>query len=323
MQFGNIFVDIEVEGESIINTINKDTGLFCAIIETAGASLPYAYIKFTTFSERMMNLIQLGNTIKVTIGNDSTNKDTFTLDILPPQPNKDSFDTGWIVEVAGFIGNKSFMINHRNKPYKGNSLIVTKDILKEELGNINIINDFDTVQEEQVTWMRTNKTASHFLAEVLTHANMQPSFPLFSFDKYLNFYIRDVYKSVKEKPKYKFVARKAKEKDEIPYHNNFNPTNYKQAYNLYSGYDKISEIQDINSGTMRIVVNSQSPIISSSNIAEEDLNNLLNLVSTNDLQSSNVHKTYNESFLYNTNKLLSLSIPQIHMIWIFTKSTKK
>jgi len=307
MQIGeNLYIDIEVEGMNVTNFINVGDMLDCKIIETAGASLPYVFVRFITFDEKIANSFQLDNKIKLSIGNSSADKDTFEISLLPTQPGKEASGNGWLVEFAGFIGNIEYMINQKSKSYLGNSMLVINQVIKEELGDgVKVINDFTEVNEQQVNWMRNNRAANEFIAEVITHADVRPSFPLFSFDKYGTFYIRDLNKMVKEGPKYTFTSSQAKKTSEYQYYNNFNPENYKQNYNLYSGYNKVTEICNATTGLPNQVMDTNVSILGASSIAEEQYSG--NIIQMNDIQSANVHKTYYEAFVHNTNRLMSLS----------------
>ena len=316
MQIGrNLFIDIEVDGMNLTNFLKVGDLLDCKIVETAGASLPYAYVKFLTFDEKVMNSIQLGNKVKLSIGNSSSDKDTFELNLIPSQPNKEGSGNGWVVEFAGFMGNLNYMVNQISKSYLGNSMLVVNQVIKETLGDgVKVFNDFTEVRENQVYWMRNNKTASSFVAHVLTHADVRPSFPLFTFDKYGNFYIKDINKMLREGPKYIFSSASSTKTNQYQYFNNFNPDNYKQLYNIYSGYNKITEISNASSGIPNVVVDENVPILAASSEAEESYAG--NVVQMNDIQSDNVHKTYHEAFVYNTNKLMALSSLMGHVIFL-------
>ena len=74
MQIGdNLYIDIEVNGMNITNFLDVGDMQECKIVETAGASLPFAYVKFITFNEKVMNSFQLGNEVTLSIGNNSSN----------------------------------------------------------------------------------------------------------------------------------------------------------------------------------------------------------------------------------------------------------
>jgi len=305
----NIYVNIDVNGMDITNFLNFSDVMDLRLMETAGASLPYFYMSFITTDETVCNSVQLGNQLKVIIGNTEKDADTFEIDMIPTQPVKDPSNTGWLVELAGFIGNKSYMIDQISKSYLGNSFLVADKAIKEYLspnskGNY-VKTNFNHTNENQVWWRRNNKTACYFVADTLLHADVSPSFPVFSFDKYKNFYISDLSKLIKEGPVYTFSEVESTETNVIQYSSNFNVESFQEEYNLYSGYNKITEIYDTNSGLSKSIVDINAPILSSSAIAEESYSG--NIVQMNEIQSTNVHKTYSSAFTYNTNKLMALS----------------
>ena len=314
MQIGNsIYFDIEVMGMDIENFLTYADILDFILVETAGASLPYIYIKMIIRDEKIKNSFLLNNQLKVSIGENSTNADSFIVDVHNVHSNSDASDIGWLVEVSGFIGNRDYMVEQRTKAYTGNSLFVINDVMKEYFGKVGsgsavfpyISSDFSSTNENQVIWRQNNTTASYFVTDTILHCDVRPSFPLFSFDRYLNFYIRDLRELVKEEPKYTFTPSPPGNSKELQYFNNFRTVSYKPMYNAQSGYNKLFEIYNSVNGTSSGFFLSKDPILSASSEFEEAETG--NTFSVNNIQSANVHDTYNIAFAHNINKLLALS----------------
>ena len=310
MQIGNnIYINLIVNGMNVTDLLQFSDVLNFRIVETAGASLPFVYMRFLTRSQEIMDSVQLGNTFKISIGNSPENADTFEVDsIQPTQPVKDPSNKGWVVELAGFIGSKTYMVEEASKSYFGNSMFVCNKVLKKYLGgkgNFHFNSDFKTVNENQIYWRRNNRTACYFITDTLLHMDVRPSFPLFAFDKYKNFYLKDLDKAIKEGPKYIFSAMTPTKPNMYQYLNNLNVETFREEYNLYSGYNKMTEVYGSDEGVPQYIVDSNTPIIASTSIAEEQY--VGNIIQTNEIQSSNVHKNYTACFVHNTNKLISLS----------------
>ena len=213
MRIANIYFNIAVNGFDITNFIAPEDLKYFDLVETAGASLPYVYVQFATQNELIVQAVQLGNTFRITIGNSPENADTFEIEcVQPSKPKNIPSNNGWLVEIAGFIGPKAYIVEQASKGYYGNSLEVCEKVIdsyfgKKE-GKANVLTDFSGIHENKLYWRRTNKTGCFFVADTLLHTDVRPSFPLFAFDKYKNFYIKDFNELLKEGPKYIFSPKK-------------------------------------------------------------------------------------------------------------------
>lgn len=311
MQIGdNLYINLVVGDSNVTDTLEPTDIITLKLAETAGASLPYIYMSFVSKDQKLTNSIQLGNEIKISIGNTAQNADTFDVSIIPSKPTKDPSGSGWLVEIAGFIGNKAYMIEQLSRSYFGSSFLAVDHILKDYLGKPKkgkhyVQTNFTRVKESQVYWRRNSQTACTFVVETLLHADVRPSFPLFAFDKYKNFYVQDLTQLMKDGAKYTFSVNPSNDSNVIQYFNDFKLESFQEEYNLYSGYNKMTEVYDSATGLAKYIVDENVPILASSSEAQESY--VGNVVQMNDIQSCNVHKTYNESFVWNTNKLMALS----------------
>ena len=306
-----IFVDIGLGSPVILDNFLGATDLInLQIIETAGSCLPIVYIAFRTYEESTARYFIQNNLVTLRIGETEEDADTFVIvvhDANPPA--NDNAGGSWLVEFTGFVKNRTLMTNYEAETYRGNSQMVTYQILKKYLGitaGNGYYSDILRTNENQVSWRRNNSsTPSTFVAETLVHMDIMPSFPLFCFDRYGDFYLRDFSKLAKEKPSVSFVAREATQDNEIQFINNFTVQSFKDNYNLYSGFNKVSEIYGAKTGLSYYTLSANEPILAStqeSEKAEGTSRSKLNLI-----QSSNVHNTYVSAFVYNTNKLVALS----------------
>lgn len=309
MQLGNnIFVKIKVVGSDKSGFLSYDNVENFTFVETAGTSLPYICFSFFHVKKELTELFIENNKMEVSIGETEESAETFLVTIYQAIKDVDKSGATSKVAVGGFIGDKAYVVDKSVcKSYPGNSLMVLKQVL-ESYPNLNkeIISDFDKVNEQQVIWRQTYETSASFLIKVILHMDVRPSFPLFTFDKYGQFYIRNFKTMVQNGPVCRFVPRgAAKESDEIQYINNLNIDNFKPSYNLYSGYNKLTEIYGVELGMSSYTITDNIPLLASTEEAEKDPSG--SRVSLNKIQSKNVHKTYNKSYAYNTNKLVSLS----------------
>ena len=279
------------------------------IIETAGSSLPIIYVAFLSDNNEVINSFVRQNTIIVKVGTSAQHCDSFVVSIYSSSPpNNGPMGERRLVEFGGFILNQDFMVNFESNTYFGNSLLVAQAVLKKHLGATpkkGFLTGISKVNENQVKWMQSNTTPCLFLAETLIHMDIRPSFPLFAFDKYGTFHLNDFNKVWKAGPKVNFVSRPPQKLTEIQYINNFSVDDFKDMYNLYSGFNKITEIWGAKEGITTYAKSYNEPILASTK--ETDMLQSGNRTSVNVIQSANVHSTYVESFVHNTNKLVALS----------------
>ena len=310
MQIGDsVYLDIKVKGSNKRNFLTPQNLKTFMIIESSGASLPIASFSFFSEDKSIIELFIENNKIEMSIGNTIEDANTIYMEPMPTPKNTDGSDATATISASGFLCSKPFMVDKGEcRSYTGNSLMVAKKVINrfEDLDS-RVASDFSKVDENQVVWRQLYETASSFLVRVLLHMNVAPSFPLFSFDKFGKFYIRDYRKVLKKGPVVTFTPYDPN-KGELKYLNNFNVKNFKPSYNLYSGYNKVTEICGVAEGIPEYEIAENIPMLSSSTESEKSLAG--NRISMNKMQSGNVHKKYMEAYAYNTNKLLALSSMQ-------------
>ena len=302
-----VYLEIKVKGSDREGIVSYDMLKRFELVETAGTSLPYVCFAFATFDKSLADLFVENNQVTVLIGETKEKADSFNLYSVVNSKDTDPSNNSWTIYYGGFIGSNAFMMDKNIcKEYPGNSLMVIKQIVKDFAGgNPEVDTDIEKTNENQVLWRQIYTTSNMFLVDTLLHMDIQPSFPLFSFDKYGTFHVRDFNKLKEQEPQWVFTPGAASAGNEIQYLNNFNAESFKTSYNLYSGYNKTTEIYGLASGMPDSIVNENVPILASTKETEQLPSG--NRVSLNKIQSDDVHHTYMEAFAYNTNCLMSLS----------------
>ena len=302
-----VYLEIKVKGSNEEGIISYDMLKKFELVETAGTSLPYIFFSFATFDKSLADLFVENNQVTVSLGETRRKSDSFNLYSIINSKDTDPSNNSWIVHYGGFIGSNAFMMDKNIcKEYPGNSLMVVKQVIKEFTGGRSKVDtDITKTNENQVLWRQIYTTPNMFLVDTLLHMDIQPSFPLFSFDKYGTFHIRDFNKLKKQKPQWIFTPGGTAAGNEIQYINNFNADSFKTSYNLYSGYNKATEIYGLASGMPDHVINENTPILASTKETEQLPSG--NRVSLNKIQSDDVHHTYMEAYAHNTNCLMSMS----------------
>ena len=305
----HLYVDLEIESLDKRDFLGAQDLVDLQIIETAGSSLPIIYMAFIAHDHKIANYFIENNKIRVIVGETKENADTFTVDINKANnPANDNTGSTWAVEFAGFVNSRDYMVNYETTTYRGNSQMVSYQVLNKTLGikpGNGYYSDILTTNENQVVWRRNNQSACTFVAETLVHMDIMPSFPLFAFDRHGTFYLRNFEKLIKTDPVVSFVTKAPTKTNEIQYVNNFTVDNFKDMYNLYSGFNKVTEIYGAKTGMSDFTISANEPILAAtkeSAKAQSTTRSKLNLI-----QSANVHNTYVSAFVYNTNKLVALS----------------
>ena len=302
-----VYLEIKVKGSDREGIVSYDMLKRFELVETAGTSLPYICFSFATFDKSLADLFMENNQVTVSFGETKEKADSFDLYSVVNSKDTDPSNNSWIIYYGGFIGSNAFMMDKNIcKEYPGNSLMVAKQVVKELAGGKpEIDTDIEKTNENQVLWRQIYTTSNMFLIDTLLHMDIQPSFPLFSFDKYGTFHIRDFNKLKEGEPQWVFTPGTATAGNELHYINNFNVESFKTSYNLYSGYNKTTEIYGAVSGIPDHIVDDNVPILASTQESEQLPSG--NRVSLNKIQSDDVHHTYMEAYAHNTNCLMSLS----------------
>ena len=302
MQVGeNVYLEIKVKGSDREGIVSYDMLKKFELVETAGTSLPYICFSFATFDKGLADLFIENNEVIVSIGETKEKANSFNLHSVINSKDTDASNNSWTVYYGGFIGSNEFMMNKGIcKDYPGNSLMVVKQVVKEFAGGKpEIETDIEKTNENQVIWRQLYTTPNVFLVETLLHMDIRPSFPLFSFDKFGTFHVRDFNKLKEQYPQWVFTPGVPNEGNELQYLNNFNVQSFKTSYNLYSGYKKVTEVNKILSGNTDSIIDDNVPILASTQEAEHLPSG--NRMSLNNIQSENVHNTYMEAYAHNTN----------------------
>lgn len=302
MQVGNIYVDLEIPDLNLKNFLEVTDCYALEIVETAGTSLPTALMVIKSNNEKVINGINENTSVIIKVGESSKNCDSFTVYPQIIEPYRNSEDNTWIIEFGGFILSREYMINQTSAAYEGTSLEVIKQLYKN---NFKFQTNIEKTNENEVTWRMVNETQCQFLIDTILHMDIRPSFPLVGIDKFGNVYLRDFEKLCKDPIKAYFVPYDPPKKNCYQYINNFNIKTYKSAYDLFAGFNRITQVLHSDEGSQSNVVSPNTPVISSSKVSEKTeagINQTLN-----NIQSSNVHKTFTEAYVYNANKLVSMS----------------
>lgn len=303
MQIGNVYADLEIPALNLKEFLQPTDCYLMEIVESAGASAPYAVVCIKTTNEKVKNGINENNKIILKIGSSASDADSFEFYPVSIKPNDCEMPGWWTIEFAGFIGSKEYMTDFSSNSYEGTSIEVLKELLKSS--DKKLKTSITRVSDNKVTWRKMSNSTSSYAMDVVLHMNLAPSFPICAVDKYSNFILKDFNEVIKEEPKFYLTSRVPQESNEIQFLENFNIESYKISYNIFSGYNKVTSILDSTTGENETNVSNNDPILASTKVSEK-----VNSGITKDLteiQTGNTHNTYKAIYKWNTNKLVSLS----------------
>ena len=304
MQVGNIYVDLEIPELKLKDFLEPEDCYALEIVETAGTSLPTALMVIKARDEKVINSINENNYVIIRMGNSPEDCDSFNVYPQIINPHRNSEENTWIIEFGGFLFSRAYMINQVSA---GTEPCTSLERLRTFYSNYYFstnIEDKD-VKENKVVWRMVNETQCQAAIDTVLHMDIRPSFPLIGIDKLGNVLLRDFEKLCREDIRAYFVPYTPPKENCYQYINNFNIEAYKAAYDLFAGFNRIVQVTNSESGVKNNVVNPNTPVIASSQISEKSEAGVTQTL--NAVQSPNVHNTFTEAYVYNTNKLVSMS----------------
>lgn len=298
------FLDMEIPALNLKNFLGPTDCYLFEIVESAGASAPYVVVSIKTSSTKVLNGINENNRIIIKLGNSESEADSFNVYPVVVEPSNQPTNGQWTVSFGGFMVDKEYMVNAATEAYEGTSLDVLKEALSKNFKG-KLKSEVVQAADNKMVWRRVAEPCSNFLMKVILHMNLYPSFPLCAVNRYGDFILRDFDTLCKQSPKYYLTQYPAGSSNELQILNNFNIKSWKSSYNMFAGYNKISDVPNVVTGENETVVSVNKPLIASSKVSEK----LDSGVTRNytEVQNDNVHKTYTAMYRFNSSKLVSLS----------------
>jgi len=299
----NLFFDVEI-GDSK-NFLAHDDLMFFRIKEISGALLPSVDLTIRTFDLRVKDKFLQNNALTIKIGEGINNIDTFEVSIMEsPTVQESSGSSSFIISISGCLFNKRFLTDKVHKIKSGTSLDVIKSVQEKYFKTFT--SDITQVNETVGKWSQNSDTDANLMAEAWLHQNIKPSFPLLAVTKYGEVLLKDFDKLKKSTPKYTFVQKaEATTSTEIAFLNIFTPTNDTIYYNLHNGYGRVANIVNKDTGEYSLFANEYESTLSATRdieVADGGTKVLEGYQNTN-----NTHKTFYETYFYNTSKIIQLS----------------
>ena len=265
MQVGKLFVDLEIPDLKLKEFLEPTDCYALEIVETAGTSLPTALMVIKARDEKVINGINENTSVIIKVGESAEECDSFTVYPQIIEPHRNSEDNTWVIEFGGFIGGRTYMVDQKSEAYHGTSLEVLKSIIPDD----QFITTLEKTKENEVDWRLVNETYCQFAIDTVLHMDIRPSFPIVGIDKFGKMYLRDFEQLCKDPIKAYFVPYSPPKENCFQYINNFNIKTYKAAYDLFAGFNRITQVLHSDEGANKNVVSPNTPVVASSQISEK------------------------------------------------------
>lgn len=273
------------------------------ITEYAGGLLPTYILSFLTADESILSLLNEGNNIFIQYGkNNNSLKDSilFTGEI---SSNKEGSDKLFI-EISGF----AVSLRYITEPY---SLITDKLSAIEALIATAKI-DFKRVDtnieksKDVQNWIQPGISNRAFISHLMMRQDIMPSFIGVAIKADGTFLIRDILKTIKGEPKWKFLHSSEKGSNIINYNSDAAINSKPLYYNNWTGYEKEKFVLNFNTGAMEKVSTKFEPKIALAKEIDKD-KTIKKRFNGFEIKNESVHENFWSSYDHNLVNLTQLS----------------
>jgi hypothetical protein len=304
-----VYFDLEIAGFS--GFLGLEDLKLCEIVESTGLTLPTFKVSFSTYDPRIFLHCNRKNKVKIIMGTDENNFDTFEGSII--EVDKQQFKSTFNCNIGGFLGNANFLTGQKCSSKKGTSLEVLKELGEEYLNGVD--DEIEESNDNSMTWINPQKAPRDLMVDTWLHMDLlenkrkginENTFPLVAVSREGKLLLRRFDKIKKSSDIINFTHLEGLNKSNaVKYLNAFVPEDNTHILNLYNGNVKLTSVQDLVKGNKSVSINRVSTALSTSHTTEDFKPGIK--VEEGVLKSDNVHKTYVECYNYNKPKILQLS----------------
>lgn len=257
----NVLIDIEIDGQRLTDDFVKHSSLELYALRvalTAGFAVPVISMIIGSTNLQYLNKFKEINSAKVYIGTSPDNMDIFTFEIVGRDIKTAPDEQQYILHTGGIItkGNLNSMF-HKDQTdgyYKGTAYECLTKAWKEEI-KTDIDSNFNKSDDAAIMYKRNHMAQNYFFADMFTHIDIRPSFPLVTIDKNCNLVLRDFQKLKKDGYVHEFTYARhpmptkvvsklvtPKAADVIPYVGRPVAVSYKTFANRFCGYKQLTGV---------------------------------------------------------------------------------
>lgn len=304
---------IGVEGQYVLtfnigefqDAIDQNNLASFKLIEEAGNVLPMFEVLFTTYNEHLVETLNEGNPLSVSIGKTTESMKEASLVILNSDKGRMG-DGSFAVKITGFLDAMDYLTNRKVSSKKATSVDAIRDIATKYFNM-----DITCKSSDESFWLQQTITDRDFINHIWFHSWIEDSCPMVGITASGDFIMRDL-KSLADKdtPDWRFVTTPQQEID-VTYcggHTDVNPSGF---MNRLGAYGKSMVVRDSTTGTFsNLVTEPLDPVLAQS--ANVDKQKKVDpRMSTMVEISENVHPHFWDAYNQNIATLASLSSSQI------------
>ena len=311
MQFPSGF-NFDIQIDNYVGFLQINDLINFEMIETVGIEVPTVEALFITSDKKVKDMLLENNIIKIIMGEDASNLDTFEVSVL--EKNASNHQTNsYSCYFKGLIGDKRFLLNKVQKGLKSNPLEgIGKvcDMFSKGFGaKLTLESNIASTQniESQIqNWLILDESYRTLMVDMWSHLDIRPSFPLIALNRYNKVILKDFNNLVASTPKWNFTKDETNHSPgALPFSNNFAVENNTEVYNIYAGYGKNVNIYDTEKGNYEVHVHEPSNLLGASQEIETSKAGSRTLNGFK--KSSNITENYHEAYMFNISRLMAIS----------------
>lgn len=258
------------------------------IVEEAGGYLPIFEMRFTTFDTKVIQAVNEGNILVVSMGVTPENAFSSRFRIT----NATTYQAGdnkRMIHMLGMYDAREYQNNQKVSISEEKSGI---EVIREIASRYFKVKGNVTESQDSQRWIQPTVSDMRHISEIWKHSSLANSFPLIGVGALGTFIIKDYKKLVTEDPKWKLQIGQGD--NVIPYDADYSLVSNSGLLNQLYGYGKSKVVNDSETGENSIVEPE-----SKSRITNTGMNRgatLTRRIGSQGVQNENTHSTYWDTY---------------------------
>lgn len=281
--------------------IKEEQLIIFRLIEDVGNILPIFELIFDVYDDNIIQYLNQGNIIEVSVGINPDNMTNIKLIIF--KRDKESVTSiSTRLRITGFLSALKYNYTCKTSINNGSSVEVIKKVASN---TFNIISNIDNAKDN-MNWIQPNIPDRQYITNIWKYSRIEDNdLLLLGITSTNNFILKSLRNSLKsKKPNWYFQDTHEKYND-IVYTGTPTFIGDIGIYNHLTGYYKSRIIHDIDGDSSYISTPNITPILARSNKRDTiDMGNRLGNIS---IKTENTHDNYHKSYDLNITKLNSLN----------------
>jgi hypothetical protein len=278
--------------------IEKEDFVSLLVVEEAGGYLPSFELNFYTDEEDIIPYLNEGNEIKISLGKDKNALLDYSMKIMSIEKNRVG-NSKYQIVLQGLYNKLKYMSDCNI--YISDKKSGVEEILRISGQYFNNISNISNSSDSQY-WIQSNISDRAFISDLWLRSYIPGSFPVIGISSEGDFILNDVRILMGTNPKFEFVPKGKKKKNQILFDPGYTDKTTTGVVNQWMGYNREKSLFGIDDGTESILNPSFSPFLAQT----PSLNRTADItkkVDDFDVLTENVHSKYHEAYVQNTTYL--------------------